>query len=200
MFLAATAAGLAARDAHAQATREPLAQRLFDVRTANLAQDEPQGYLLLSWGVSSVATGAVMGATGWGGERWRWFGVNTAVWGAINTAIAIPWVLSFARDRASITSDAALTGDALATRHRASIDRSSHQSVVYAINAALDVVYVTGGAIAWWAGTQQTPNTFGSDFLLGAGMAALTQGAWLLVFDGVGWLLAQRRTRALAAW
>lgn len=200
MFIAATSAALWARNAHAQTPRDPLAQRLFDVRTANLAQDEPQGYLLLSWGASSIATGAVMGATGLGGERWRWFGVNTAVWGAINTVIAIPWVLSFARDRSSITSDAGLTGDPLAIRHRAIIDRSSHQSVLYAINAALDVVYMTGGAIAWWAGTQQTPNTFASDFLLGAGMAAVTQGAWLLLFDGVGWLLANQRTRALAAW
>lgn len=176
---------------------DPRAQRLFDLRRANLAQDEPQGYLLLSWGLSSLTTGAVLGASGLGGETSRWFGVNTALWGAINTAIAIPWVLSFARERRDSSAGLSRTGDVLVALHRDTVDRSRRQSLIYAINAAIDVLYVTGGAIAWWAGTQQAQGSFGNDFLVGTGVAAISQGAFLLVFDTVGWLLARERTHRL---
>jgi hypothetical protein len=176
------------------------AERLFRSRRANLSDDEPQGYLLLTWGVSSVATGSVLGASGLGGEQVRWYGVNTVVWGAINTAIAIPWVLSFARERREAEAGLARHGDALVRLHDETTARSRRQSTVFGINALIDVAYVAGGAVAWWAGTQQAQGSFAGDFLVGTGVAAVTQGAWLLVFDTVGWLLARGRTERLGAW
>jgi hypothetical protein len=176
------------------------AERLFQLRRANLSEDEPQGYLLLTWGVSSVATGAGLGASGLGGERVRWYGVNTILWGAINTAIAVPWVLSFARERRDAEGGLARRGDALVRLHDETTARSRRQSTVFGINALIDVAYVAGGTVAWWAGLQQTQGSFAGDFLVGTGVAAVTQGAWLLVFDTVGWLLARGRTERLGAW
>jgi hypothetical protein len=191
------------RLAHAQSDSatsfEPAAERLYRLRLAHLAEDEPQGYVLLTWGVSSVATGAVLGASGIGGENVRWYGVNTIVWGAINTAIAIPWVLSFPRERREAEAGRARSGEALVRLRSETTARSRRQSTVFGINALIDIAYVTGGAIAWWAGTQQDPGSLAGEFLLGTGVAAVTQGAFLLVFDAVGWLLAGRRTHRLEA-
>lgn len=188
--------------ADAQVNPHPRAEDLAEVRTMNLAEDTPQGYALLAAGVGSIALGGTLGLAPGVANRTRYAGLNMIVWGAINTVIAVPWVLGLDRERRSIAADRALTDDGLAAAYRDRIAHSESQARSFLINAALDVVYIGGGAALWYAFDRQPPvmtaNFYNDpDFWAGAGIAALTQGAFLMIFDLVGYCFAEQRTGRL---
>ena len=199
-FIATSA--VSTQPAHAQVNPHPPGEPLAQVRTVNLAEDSPQGYTLLGAGIGSIVTGGTLGLVPGVGNRARYTGLNMIVWGAINTVIAIPWVLGLDRERRAIAADREHTGDRLAAVYRDRIAHSESQSRSFLINAALDVIYIGGGAALWYGFDRQpavtTANFYNDpDFWAGAGIAALTQGAFLMIFDLVGYCFAEQRTERL---
>jgi hypothetical protein len=123
---------------------------------------------LLAWGIASVAGGAALAVVGGArGDRFlRAFGSQTIGWGAIDTALALG-----GRRRAR-----RLLGDPPADP--AAMEReASRIRQILAVNAGLDVLYIAGG-LAVAAGRGRTDRA-----ARGHGLAAVAQGAFLLVFD-----------------
>jgi len=123
---------------------------------------------LLTWGTASVAGGLALAVVGGAnGDRFlRAFGSQTIGWGAIDTALALGGRLRARRLLADPPSDpTALEREATRIRR------------ILAVNAGLDILYITGG-LAVAAGRGRTDRA-----AAGHGLAAVAQGAFLLAFD-----------------
>jgi hypothetical protein len=123
---------------------------------------------LLAWGTASVAGGAALAVVGGArGDRFlRAFGSQTIGWGAIDTALALGGRMRARRLLGSPPADpAAMAREALRIRR------------ILAVNAGLDVLYITGGlAVAVARGRTDRAAA-------GHGLAAVAQGVFLLGFD-----------------
>ena len=113
---------------------------------------------LATWGALSLLGGTSF-AIWQTNETLKSFGIMTAGWGAVNLAIA----------------GFALFGPA-------STSSESSQSTVYLINAALDVLYMGAGAWMWVGGKNSADR---QALWQGFGIALVSQGAFLLIFDAV---------------
>lgn len=118
--------------------------------------------VLAGWSLGSISAGAVMATSD--DRAVRFAGVQNLAWGAIDGAIA---------------------GYALATLKREDDPSGARRKLarLFLVNAALDVAYVTVGALL---ATQDDAR------LGGSGAAVVTQGAFLLGFDLAGALLVGR--------
>lgn len=176
--------------------RPSAGESLYLARRDTLEQDAPQAWVLLGWGVANAVGGGVLGAVGVGGELGRSVALNSAAWGVINAAIAIPWVLNNAAERRAMALDrAALTEPGALRARRDARARHWHgQALSFAVNTGLDVAYVVGGLLTFYIATQLTPR---SDILAGVGLAAAGQGLFLFAFDFAGWMTAVGRARRL---
>ena len=65
-----------------------------------------------------------------------------------------------------------------------------HSGQVYAVNAGLDVFYIASGVLLYVLGTRSARS---DTWEKGVGVAFMSQGAFLLVFDVVNWLNANAR-------
>jgi hypothetical protein len=160
-----------------------VAQQRFSLSLADAARAERdegsvRAWVLFGEGALSTAAGAAM-ALATDDDRVRAAGFMTLGFGAVNLALAVPWVL-----RAGRVADARADETDLGARLR--LARAAHGSAaVFALNVGLDVAYVTAGAVAWaLAG--------GDERLRGGGVAVLAQGVFLLGFDVWGWIAAAR--------
>ena len=128
---------------------------------------------LTGWAVANLGGGIY----GWLTTRGptRFFHEGNAAWNTVNLALGITGLVSERRDRRAPV-------DLATGRARARDDQK-----VFGINAGLDVVYLSAGAILWSLGRD-----FGPDRVLGYGRALILQGAFLFVFD-VGMMLAHER-------
>ena len=123
---------------------------------------------LLAWGTASVAGGLALAVVGGAsGNRFlRAFGSQTVGWGAIDTALAIGGRVRARRLLTDPPADpAALEREATRVRR------------ILAVNAGLDLLYITGG-LAVAAGRGRTDRA-----AAGHGLAAVAQGVFLLAFD-----------------
>jgi hypothetical protein len=178
---------------HAQ-RRRTAAEILTLVRSEHVTEDSRQAGILLGWGIGSMLAGGYLALTAGSGNRELSVALNNVAWGAINTAIAIPWFLGTRRELAAIDRDRALSGEALLQAHREAIERSERQARTLWINAVIDVAYVGGGIFAWAMSEQ---NIEARDFWAGVGITAVVQGAFLFAFDLIGWRAADARTDRL---
>ncbi len=166
--LGALGALLALRPAAAHADDDDRARAAFvrDQRDLMLT--------LAAWSAASVASGAILVSAS-DRDFPRYFGVQNLAWGAIDGAIATVALVQLARsgdgDRAR---PASYWEDARRTTR-----------TVFWVNAALDVAYVTAGAILWGAGK--------TDALRGTGAGIVMQGGFLLGFDTTGALVIAPR-------
>jgi hypothetical protein len=108
----------------------------------------------------------------------------TAAWGAVNLALALPWLVRLGREHSQRGRWSALSRDDLAREVERARDDASRGAAFFALNTGLDVAYVTAGALMLYLG--ERPETR-SDWLSGMGIAVLVQGAALLAFDAWGW-------------
>lgn len=125
------------------------------------------------WAVANLAVGGVGMATATD-PRWCAFHQGNAAWNVVNLGIAGAslWGLS-----EEVPGEGGAAG---------ALARARKSEVVLAVNAGLDVAYLTAGAWLWergaaGAGPQQ----------VGLGQALVIQGAFLLAFDAT--LLAVHR-------
>ena len=173
--LYALGAALFGQTAKAQTTPPPPAgrlefsqQRYNHTRTLGLSLG---GYALTNMAVSGIAVGQTTGEA-------HYFHQMNLYWNAVNLGIAGLGLLGL-RKRNPATESLA---DAV----------QKHQAVkkTLLINAGLDVVYVAGGLVL--AG-QANAHPDQADKLRGYGKAVAAQGAFLLAFDMVNYLIFKHR-------
>ena len=139
----ASAEAAAARDAHLQFERQAMTT-------------------LLGWSVASVATGAMLLATG-GDDYVRGVGLQNVAWGAIDGVIA---GFGYRGIRKQGLLDKPV-------EHWRAEERKTRK--IFLINAGIDVLYVATGAALWHFGK--------TDFVRGSGAGVMLQGSFLFVFD-----------------
>lgn len=185
LALAGAAQADAADPAAAPAERPPVVLAEGLGAPARLAKSE---YLadrntlmtvLGAWGAVNIAGGSGMLATT-GDDFVRGFGIQAITWGAVNAIIA---GVSLAQSP-SIAREVRSREDWLHRRH--------FLRDVFWVNFALDVVYITAGSIMWAAAMSQ--DAASRDRMVGGTGAGIAfQGAFLLLFDGLGAFVSNSR-------
>ena len=120
--------------------------------------------VLGGFAIGSIATGALMWTSK--DSLTRYAGTQNVVWGAVDGGLAAYSLLSSRSDNGSI---------APADHWQ---EERGKLSTVFLVNAGLDVLYVTAGALLLALGK--------TDALRGTGAGILAQGGFLLTFDTVG--------------
>lgn len=143
-------------------------QRYNHTRTLGLSLG---GYAVANMAVSGIAVGQTTGET-------HYFHQMNLYWNAVNLGIAGFGLLGLRKQNPTTESLA----DAV----------QKHQAIkkTLLINAGLDVVYVAGGLVL--AG-QANAHPDQADKLRGYGKAVAAQGAFLLVFDTINYLIFKQR-------
>ena len=159
------------------AAQERFRVPLPEARRTQHAEERVRAWVLFSEGAASTAAGTAM-ALATDDDRTRFAGLLTLGFGAVNVALALPWVLRVCRGAASPRPGE--TELAARLRHAREGQRSA---AVFALNLGLDVAYITAGAFAWALADRD-------ERLRGGGIAGTAQGVFLLVFDLWGWIAA----------
>lgn len=135
--------------------------------------------VLGGWAMSNLLTGGIgLTQVPEGSEAGRFHQMNIA-WNAVNLGIAIPaYIGGRKRMRSPIEMDLQATLEA---------ERRTEQ--LYLINFGLDLAYI--GAGAWMREHGRRPVN-DPDLWLGFGTSLAVQGGFLLLFDGVNFLLHSR--------
>lgn len=129
-----------------------------------LAHQERAMDVLLAWGGLSMGSGAVL--TLQGSAVARGLGIQNLAWGAIDLGIAL-WARSGIEQKR-------LEG------YSPEEERKSFRKILL-INTLLDLLYIAVGVGLMASGKEQ---------LRGHGIGVTLQGSFLLVFDGVNYLIA----------
>ena len=127
---------------------------------------------LAAWSAASLVTGAVLLAAS-DHDLPRYFGIQSLAWGAVDGAIAAFALAKIAGDDGAAHPAPYWEGERRSLR------------TVFWVNAALDVAYVTVGALLWGLGK--------TDAVRGTGAGVVAQGGFLLVFDTTGALVVSPR-------
>lgn len=134
-------------------------------------------YVLGGWTIANIASGAL----GWSrtnGSTMRFHQMNL-FWNTVNLTIAGVALYNYIN-----TSGSALNPDDVMQQHQKAEN-------LYLINAGLDVLYIGTGFFLKHLSTKKPKK---EDLLLGYGNSIILQGAFLLVFDAVMWVI-QRNNR-----
>ena len=123
--------------------------------------------VLCSWGIANIAEGGIGYFTA-KQDEWKYFHEMNALWGAVNTGIA---VFSLGTVRKEM---------ALKLSYDQSYDRYKDTKKLYLINAGLDVVYMAAGLglVKYGETAKNNPAIFN-----GFGKSVVMQGAALFIFD-----------------
>jgi hypothetical protein len=165
---------------------------LAEVRLTNRQDRIDEGVVLLGWGALSVIAGGVVAGVGFmdRDDLRIGFGLGTAGWGLVNALLSLGLLDLGDGQRTAIERDRDLSG-ALLERAREDSAAAQYQTgTILAVNAGLDAFYVVTGILLWIVGESATPQDRG---LMGYGVAMASQGAALLAYDTVTWLLAGAR-------
>lgn len=166
------------------------ARRMSELRLDASSERHSQGVWLFAWGATSAVGGGLALAFGHAHEAWVGAGVAAASFGVVNALLSFGLLdLSGAKRRAALE---------LPASDRESLQRLREQHLVeeletgqfYAVNFGLDVFYTSAGVFMVALGRARTPHV---EWLQGAGVSVLVQGTFLLVFDLLAWLAANRR-------
>lgn len=156
--------------------------------------EHTQSWTLFAWGAVNVAqgTGLAIGAltsrTGVD-ERVAAFGITSAAVGAVNWALAVPWVLRMPSERRRTQRWSALSAQDLERELERARDEARNASAFFALNTGLDIAYITAGSLMLAMGERAESRSL---TLSGVGLSVLVQGAALLAFDAWGWAARNR--------
>lgn len=140
--------------------------------------------VLVAGGVSLVGGGVLIVPSG-NDQAWRFAGINTAVFGAVNTVVGLFALHGIHREESAWEASAAArrtpAGLAAATAHAAEDER--RESVGHAINLGLDAAYLGVGGSAILASQLGVdhPNRW-----LASGAAIGVQSLFLIAIDTIG--------------
>lgn len=133
--------------------------------------------VLGTWGIANIAAGGIGYFTA-KDDEWKAFHEMNAIWGVVNTGIA---VMGYAGSRKELQEK--LSCSKLLQRYEGT-------KRLYLINEGLDVLYMGTGALLWLHGD----NTAHSPAMWrGFGKSLVLQGAFLFVFDNVMFASHQKR-------
>jgi hypothetical protein len=189
--LAAGATALAAAGALALFPRTAEAQTAAapdpdpeSLHRARVASERAHLRRVGAWGLANVVAGGTLALSS---DRRRTparhgFGVQSAGWGLVNTAIAAGGLAFGGRGEPPETP-----GDALAAESR--------WGQVLVLNLGLNVGYAMAGGALAWAGAN---GSSGGDALRGHGQAVVVQGAGLFVLDALAWAGHRERMRGFS--
>lgn len=155
--------------------------------------------VLVAGGVGIVGGGVLMIPSG-DDKAWRFAGINTAVFGVVNTVVGLRALFGIRAEERAWDDDAARAarrtpaGLAAARAHAAEDER--RESVGHAINLGLDIAYLGVG------GTAVLASQVGADHpnrWLASGVAIGVQSAFLLGVDLIGLSTSADYHRAVLA-
>jgi hypothetical protein len=135
--------------------------------------------VLGGWGVANITAGLI-GRSKTTGEA-RYFHEMNAIWGAVNLGIAT----------ASYLGNRKLNPDKY--NWQQSIQEQRKIEKIYLINGGLDVAYIGGGIFLQARGHNRS-----NDQLKGYGTSLITQGAFLLLYDGINYMIHRHHAKKLA--
>lgn len=172
----------------------PFAARLRAADLRRVEIEHTQSWTLFAWGVVNVAQGAGLAIGAWAAhtgldERLAAFGISSAAVGAVNTALAVPWVLRMPNERRRAQRWNELTAQQLERELDRARDEARHAAAFFALNTGLDVAYITAGSLLFAIGERAETRSL---TLSGVGLAVIVQGAALLAFDAWGWAARHR--------
>jgi hypothetical protein len=127
-------------------------------------------YVLGTWAIANIATGAVGWARG-SGEN-KYFHQMNAMWNVVNLGIATFALIGYHRTDISV-----LTAEEMLAKHRQS-------ERLFLINAGLDVLYIGTGFLLRNLSHKSAKR---GDLMNGYGSSLILQGGFLLLFDAVMW-------------
>lgn len=169
------------------------ALQLHTLRLAQLHERRREGLWLLGWGLLNTATFAVLARVKRDDPAVLAGSVTSLSFGAINAALAPGLLdLSHARRRA-IDRDQNTNDPHREAAGMAQAELRSGQA--FALNAGLDIAYMTAGALLFALGRAHRPHEAWAE---GAGVAMLGQGGFLFAFDVTCWRHANRRAMELS--
>lgn len=134
-------------------------------------------------GVVGLAAGGALMIPSSADGAWRFAGINTAIFGTINTIIGIRALIGIGQEERSWQAiDRSTPAGLLRARLRAAEDER-RESVGHAINLGLDCGYIGIGAVAIVASRAgaDRPNRW-----LASGVAIIVQSLFLVAIDWVG--------------
>lgn len=166
---------------------------LRDLRLEHHAHRRTDGWLLTGWGVVTAVGGLVMSIAGRDDPFWLSQGLTTLSFAAFNIPLGIGLLdvsgsrlLDIQNNR---DGDLLLYDEVL----EAAISAQTSKRTSLAVNGALDVLYILGGALlVGLASRTSSRNT-----AAGAGWAMIGQGAVLLAFDIYGVVVTSRNASGL---
>ena len=149
--------------AFSQADHQSFYQQSVNTNTTGM-------YVLGSWAIVNIASGAVGWARG-SGEN-KYFHQMNAMWNVVNLGIATVALIGYHR-----TDFAALSPEEMLSKHRQS-------ERLFLINAGLDVIYIGTGFLLRGLSHKSAKR---GDLMNGYGSSLILQGGFLLLFDAVMW-------------
>ena len=176
-------------------TRETRWETFRELRLEHYGERRTDGWLLAGWGVLSAVGGLTMAIAGRHDAFWLSHGLTTLSFAAFN----IPLGIGLLDIRASRLRDIQenRSGELVVYEEvlEAAIAAQTFRRVSLAVNGALDVLYILGGALL----VALASRTSSERSAAGAGWAMIGQGTVLLGLDIVGIVTASRRVRELQA-
>jgi hypothetical protein len=172
----------------------PLSMRISAADLRRVEIEHTQSWTLFAWGAANVvqgagtAIGALTSRTGVD-ERVAAFGITSASVGAVNLALALPWVLRMPSERTRAGRWSALNAQEFEREIERARDDARSASAFFALNTGLDVAYITAGALMLAMAERAESRSL---TLSGVGISVLVQGAALLAFDAWGWAARNR--------
>lgn len=163
---------------------------LFRAERRRWEVEHTQAWTLLTWGAVNVVEGAGfllptgLSAPAQDRDRMLGYGASTMAWGAVNLALAIPWVVRLGREQGRLARIETLDDRAIEREIERARDEARSGAAFFALNTGLDVAYLTAGSLMLYMGERaETRNAM----LSGIGISVLVQGAALLAYDAWGW-------------
>jgi hypothetical protein len=155
------------------------------------------GFWLLGWGVASAVAGTTVAIIERDHQAWLAAGVTTASFGVINALLA-PSLMdpSGSRERL-IRADQRDPHSDLTRIREDELVANLKTGQTFAVNAGLDVFYISAGLLLYALGHVQTPRVGWEE---GTGLALAVQGVPLLAFDVLNWFAANGRAAQVRAF
>jgi hypothetical protein len=176
-----------------RAHADDAATQLRQLRLEGAQDRHTAGIWLFAWGAANTLGGGLMLALGHDDERWVGAGIAAASFGVVNALLAFGLLdLSGEKRRAALALDAT-DAKTLERLREEQLVAELHSGQFYAVNFGLDVAYITAGVFMYFLGRELDPE---AEWVEGAGLCVIGQGAFLLPFDLIAWISSNRRADA----
>jgi hypothetical protein len=177
----------------ATARADDAANHFRQLRLEAAEDRHTEGVWLFAWGAANTLGGGLIIAFGHDDERWLGAGIAAAGFGVVNALLAFGLLDLSGEKRRAALSLTATDATTLQRLREEQLVAELHTGQFYAVNLGLDVAYMTAGIFMYALGRELEPE---AEWVQGAGLCIVGQGAFLLAFDLIAWITANRRADA----